>query len=293
MSEPTKLEVNIADAQLASPRVVLEQNIISETTTSENMETTSPKTEKTNETIPVKKIKIVRTARKSTSGLKKNTIVNMKKKNATPKKSLSKEDSKTKPIHPPFIEMITEAIEKLNDRSGSSRQAILKYIVANYKVQEKSGNQHVKVVLKNAVKAGSLKQVKGVGASGSFKLSESLKSKTKTKEKIQKKSARKASTPVKKPIAKKVNGPVKIKKIASKLASFSTTVKTKPINSNAKKTQAKKIVKTKVIKKSSPRKPITKQAAKSKTKSGMAQANKKKTQTVQSQPKKTGRKARK
>lgn len=85
MSEPTKLEVNIADAQLASPRVVLEQNIISETTTSENMETTSPKTEKTNETIPVKKIKIVRTARKSTSGLKKNTIVNMKKKECNTK----------------------------------------------------------------------------------------------------------------------------------------------------------------------------------------------------------------
>ena len=91
-----------------------------------------------------------------------------------------------KPNHPRYIEMITEAIDKLNDRTGSSRQAILKYIVKNFKVQENIDSL-VKMELKIAVMKGSLKQVKGVGASGSFKLNH---------KKIQK-------NPAKKPAAKK------------------------------------------------------------------------------------------
>lgn len=38
--------------------------------------------------------------------------------------------------HPPFAQMITEAITALKDRSGSSRQALKKYISENYKVNE-------------------------------------------------------------------------------------------------------------------------------------------------------------
>ena len=42
---------------------------------------------------------------------------------------------KTKPTHPTFIVMISEAINKLNEpRTGSSKQAITKLISANYKV---------------------------------------------------------------------------------------------------------------------------------------------------------------
>ncbi|EFX60309.1 hypothetical protein DAPPUDRAFT_19918, partial [Daphnia pulex] len=72
--------------------------------------------------------------------------------------------------HPTFFEMIADALKKLNERSGSSRQAILKFIVANYPVEAKSANQHIKIALKNGVKSGALKQSKGTGASGSFKL---------------------------------------------------------------------------------------------------------------------------
>merc|ERR1712032_376145 len=36
--------------------------------------------------------------------------------------------------HPPYASMITAAIKGLKDKKGSSRQAILKYIVANNKV---------------------------------------------------------------------------------------------------------------------------------------------------------------
>lgn len=38
--------------------------------------------------------------------------------------------------HPPFAQMITEAITALKDRQGSSRQALKKYITENYKVNE-------------------------------------------------------------------------------------------------------------------------------------------------------------
>ncbi|RXG55169.1 Histone H1.0 [Armadillidium vulgare] len=66
--------------------------------------------------------------------------------------------------------MICEAIKALKERSGSSRQAIVKYIVSNYKIDEKTANTQVKLSLKREVQSGSLKQVKGIGASGSFKL---------------------------------------------------------------------------------------------------------------------------
>ena len=57
-----------------------------------------------------------------------------------------------KPSHPTFMSMISDALKKLAERNGSSRQAIVKFIVANYKLEEKSVNQHVKLVLKNGVK---------------------------------------------------------------------------------------------------------------------------------------------
>ena len=36
--------------------------------------------------------------------------------------------------HPPYLEMVTKAVTALKERSGSSRQAILKYILANFQV---------------------------------------------------------------------------------------------------------------------------------------------------------------
>ena len=51
------------------------------------------------------------------------------------KKTATTPKSTTKVAHPPFFEMITEAIAKLNERSGSSRQAILKFIVSNFMVR--------------------------------------------------------------------------------------------------------------------------------------------------------------
>jgi hypothetical protein len=67
---------------------------------------------------------------------------------------------------------VGKAIAALKERGGSSRQAILKYIMANFNVGKdaKSVNVHLKLSLRAGVKNKSLKQSKGTGASGSLLL---------------------------------------------------------------------------------------------------------------------------
>ena len=71
--------------------------------------------------------------------------------------------------HPKYINMIIAAITVLNERTGSSRQAIVKYIKANYKVGD-NASVKTKMALKRGVASGVLAQPKGTGASGSFKV---------------------------------------------------------------------------------------------------------------------------
>ena len=73
------------------------------------------------------------------------------------------------PIHPPFIDMVLEAIKTLRKRRGSSRQMIVKYIGENYRVGCGYEKQ-VNLALKRGVNRGLLLQVRGMGASGSFKI---------------------------------------------------------------------------------------------------------------------------
>jgi len=79
--------------------------------------------------------------------------------------------------HPKFSAMIKQAITHLNDRNGTSKAAILKYILANFKVNAATTNQHLKSALRAGTKNKTLKQTKGVGASGSFKLNTAAKPK--------------------------------------------------------------------------------------------------------------------
>lgn len=74
------------------------------------------------------------------------------------------------PTHPKFLDMTREALKALNERNGSSRQAILKYIINFYNLDSKLANSRLKLALKTGVKNGNLKQLSGVGASGSFKV---------------------------------------------------------------------------------------------------------------------------
>lgn len=143
--------------------------------------------------------------------------------------------------HPKFIDMIGEALQKLNEKSGSSRQAILKFVVANYPVDEKLANQYLKVALKNGVKSGVLKQLKGVGASGSFKLADKAaksKRQSQVKPKIEAKPAEKKST-VKKAASKKT---VTKEAAAAKLPAAPKTRKPPTVREQvvAKKSRTKK-----------------------------------------------------
>merc|ERR1712244_96840 len=83
---------------------------------------------------------------------------------------------KVAPAHPKYSVMIAAAITALKDRTGSSRQAILKYICANYKVDAAKAGVHLRLALKSGIKKGSLKMAKESGkGAGCFKLAEKPK----------------------------------------------------------------------------------------------------------------------
>ena len=172
----------------------------------------------------------------------------------TPKKKSSK--PKVPAAHPKYNEMVKQAVSALKERGGSSRQAILKYIIKNFKVgNEKTANTHLKLALRAGVKNGSLKQSKGSGASGSFKLG-TVEKKPKKAAKAKKPKSDKPKT-AKKPAAKKAKKPA-----AKKAKSPKKAAKPK------KTAKPKKATKPKSPKKAS--KPKAKKAAKPKAKKAAA-----------------------
>ena len=161
----------------------------------------------------------------------------------SPAKAPKKKAAAKKPAdHPKYSEMIAAAIASLKERSGSSRQAILKYVSANYKVSDGAAT-HVKLALKRGVAGGALKQVKGTGASGSFKLADKVK----------------PPKAAKKPAAKKPAAKKAAKKVAKKATPKKSAKKATP--KKAKKPAAKKTPK-KVAKKPAAKKPAAKKAKK-------------------------------
>lgn len=183
-------------------------------------------------------------------------MVDSPKKTAPKKKAAPKAPAE----HPKYVDMIKAAIASLAERKGSSRQAIAKYVKATYKVGE-TADVHIKAGLKRAVVAGLLVQVKGKGASGSFKLSEKAKAKPKAKKPAAKKPA------AKKPAAKKATKKTPTKK---KAATKKTPVKGKKkpatkkpaAKKSAKKPVAKKPAAKKAVKKTPKKKTAAKKTAK-------------------------------
>jgi histone H1/5 len=109
--------------------------------------------------------------------------------------------------HPPTSSLVTEAIEKLNEKGGSSLQAIKKSIADAHQLNVERLAPFIRKYLKNAVEKGLLLQPKGKGATGSFKLA------------VKPKPA--AAAGDKKPRAKKaVKSPSKTKSPASKKPSL-------------------------------------------------------------------------
>merc|ERR1711992_12122 len=129
--------------------------------------------------------------------------------------------------------MIAAAITSLKDRTGSSRQAILKYICANYKVDAAKAAVQVRLALKRGVAKGALKMARASGkGAGSYKVVKVEK--PKKAKKPAKKAAKKPKKAAKKPAAKK----------AAK----------KPAKKAAKKPAAKKAAKKPAAKKAAPKK---------------------------------------
>uniref|UniRef100_F1LAA1 Histone H1.X n=1 Tax=Ascaris suum TaxID=6253 RepID=F1LAA1_ASCSU len=152
--------------------------------------------------------------------------------------------------HPAYGDMVKAAVVALKEKKGSSRAAILKYILQHYKVGDNltAVNAHLRQALKRGVSTGALKQTKGTGASGSFRLGEGKKTETVKA----KKPAAKKTTAGKAPVVKKPKSPKK-----------AAVAKPKKAKSSPKKAAAKpkkavspkkpKASKPKTVKKSAPK----------------------------------------
>merc|ERR1712031_83915 len=123
---------------------------------------------------------------------------------SAPAKKASK--PKAPAAHPKYSVMIAAAITSLKDRTGSSRQAILKYICANYKVDAAKAAVQVRLALKRGVAKGALKMARASGkGAGSYKVVKAEKPKKVKKAKKPKNAAKNpaAKKAAKKPAAKK------------------------------------------------------------------------------------------
>merc|ERR1711875_186046 len=157
------------------------------------------------------------------------------------KKSSVKKSGKSEPKKMTYLDMVTEAIVTLKDRTGSSRQAIIRYIVETHKV-EASKLVHVRKAIATGMEKGILKPARPSGkGAGSYRVV-----------KQEKPVARKSSKIINKNLQKKnIKQPVKTK--AAK----------KDVKKTSNKKSAAKAVKKPTAKKTADKKPApSKKAAK-------------------------------
>lgn len=135
---------------------------------------------------------------------------------------------KKKAQHPAYAVMVVSAIKELKNRKGCSKQAIVKYINANYNVVASNCNLHTKLAMKRLLEKSSVVPApnSGPGLSGRFKLNAQTKvadkkekkttAKTTKKPPAAKQAAKKKTTvkksPKKKPTKKVTKSPAKTKK---------------------------------------------------------------------------------
>merc|ERR1739848_864054 len=134
---------------------------------------------------------------------------------AAPKAKKVASKPKAPAAHPPYAAMIKAAIKALGDKKGSSRQAILKYVCANYKVDAAKAAGRVRLALKKLVASKAIVAAAAAGkkGAGSFKLAEKPKAAKPVKAK---KKAKKAPAKAKKPAKPAKKAPAKAKKPAAK-----------------------------------------------------------------------------
>merc|ERR1712060_630297 len=136
-------------------------------------------------------------------GIHRNTKPIITSNMSAPAKKASK--PKAPAAHPKYSVMIAAAITSLKDRTGSSRQAILKYICANYKVDAAKAVVQVRLALKRGGAKGALKMARASGkGAGSYQVVKAEKpKKVKKAKKPKAKKPKKAKKAAKKPAAKK------------------------------------------------------------------------------------------
>ncbi|NXS55292.1 H5 protein, partial [Brachypteracias leptosomus] len=166
--------------------------------------------------------------------------------------------------HPTYSDMITAAILAEKSRGGSSRQSIQKYVKSHYKVGQHADTQ-IRLAIRRLLARGILKQTKGVGASGSFRLAKANKAK-KSLAKKRKKVARKSMSPRKAARPRKSKSPAKKPKSPSRKAR-------KKSRASPKKAKKPKTVKAKSLRASKPKKA---KRSKPRAKSSMQKSPKKK-----------------
>ncbi|ETN80144.1 linker histone H1 and H5 family protein [Necator americanus] len=170
-----------------------------------------------------------------------------------PPKATALRVPKSMPEHPTYAVMVKDAITQLKERSGSSKSAILKYITQHYKLGDNVTmiNVHLKRALARGVAKGELKQVSGIGATGSFKVDADYKKLKKT-----------AAPTVKKPVAKKATS----EPIAPKKAPAPKPKIEKKLKTPKKEVVKKKVVKKEVVRKEVVRKEVVRKEAAQKAK---------------------------
>ncbi|XP_009880199.1 PREDICTED: histone H5 [Charadrius vociferus] len=136
-------------------------------------------------------------------------------------------------------------MEDLESRGGSSRQSIQKYVKSHYKVGPNADVQ-IRLSIRRLLAAGVLKQTKGVGASGSFRLAKANKAK-KSPARKRKKVARKSTSPRKAARRRRSKSPAKKPKSAARKAR-------KKSRASPKKAKTTKTFKVKSLKASKPKK---------------------------------------
>merc|ERR1712080_658626 len=112
---------------------------------------------------------------------------------------------KAAPAHPPYASMITAAIKKLGDKKGSSRQAILKFVIANNKVDAAKAGVRVKLALRKMIASKAIVAAAAAGrkGAGSYKLPAKEPKAAAAKKPKAKKAKKPAAKKAKKPAAKK------------------------------------------------------------------------------------------
>ncbi|KAM8893196.1 uncharacterized protein AB9W97_012819 [Spinachia spinachia] len=179
---------------------------------------------------------------------------------AAPKAS-KKKVSKPKKVGPSVSDLIVKTVAASKERSGVSAAAVKKALTAGgYDVDKNKAR--VNTAIKSLVAKGTLVQIKGIGASGSFKISKTTADKPATK------AAPKAKKPAaKKPVAAKKPKAAAVKKVVA--AKKSPKKAKKPAAAKKVAKSPKKVAKSpkKVVKKvtKSPRKVVKKAPAAKKT----------------------------